>query len=73
MIDEIENLILKEVNEMKMPGFNAEASLYKTSERYHMVVPLSQTEEAIYPQLVDKECFDDCHVKCIMKHCPQGG
>jgi hypothetical protein len=58
---------------MNMPGFNAEPSLYKTSERYQMVLPQSQDPEAIYPQLIDKDCFDECHVKCIMKHCPEGG
>lgn len=36
---------------MNIPGFNADASLYKTTERYQMAVPLSQDPEAIYPQL----------------------
>ena len=57
---------------MNFPGFSAEHSLYKTSERYQMV-PLSQASEAIHPQLIDKQCFNECHLKCIEEHCPGGG
>jgi len=65
---------------MNIPGFTAEASLYKTSERYHMAVRLSQAPEAIYlqvgPKGVDKECFWDCYEDCIgpcTKHCHEQG
>jgi hypothetical protein len=71
MIVESENLN-KGVNEMNFPGFNADASFYKTSGRYQMV-SLSQASEAIHAQFIDKKCFDECHLKCIEKHCPEGG
>jgi hypothetical protein len=37
---------------MKIPRFTAEASLYTTEERYHMVQIISQSEGAIQPALI---------------------
>ena len=34
---------------MNMPGFNAEASLYRTRRHYQMAGNLTQTDAAIYP------------------------
>jgi hypothetical protein len=47
---------------MKMPGFTAEASVYKTSERYHALVAVShyQTDGAILPASCMGECMYDC-------------
>ena len=35
---------------MKMPGFNAETSLYKTSRHYHMAATGSATAAGVLPQ-----------------------
>jgi hypothetical protein len=50
---------------MNMPGFTAEASVYKTSERYHVLVAVShyQTDGAILPASCYGECMYDCLVK----------
>jgi hypothetical protein len=52
----------KEVIKMNMPGFTAEASVYKTSERYHALVAVShyQTDGAILPASCMGECMYDC-------------
>jgi hypothetical protein len=34
---------------MNMPGFTAEASLYRTSAHYHLVTNLGQAEGGIHP------------------------
>ena len=47
---------------MKMPGFNAESSLYRTSGRYHMVYFFGQANGAIHPA---DTCFDRCMDACI--------
>jgi hypothetical protein len=57
---------------MKMPGFNADGSLYKASERYAAVTSFAQTERAIHPQNIDKKCYEDCYEDCIgpcTEHC----
>jgi hypothetical protein len=47
---------------MNMPGFTAEASVYKTSERYHALAAVShyQTDGAILPASCIGECMYDC-------------
>ena len=47
---------------MNMPGFTAEASVYKTSERYHALVVVShhQTDGAIRPASCYIDCMSDC-------------
>ena len=50
---------------MNMPGFNADGSLYKASERYAAVTSFAQTERAIHPQM-DKKCYEDCYEDCII-------
>jgi hypothetical protein len=49
---------------MKIPGFTAEASVYKTSERHHLPVAFAhhQTAGAIRPASVScrSECMHDC-------------
>ena len=39
----------KEVSEMNMPGFTAEASLYKTSECYHIAGTRDQADGTVHP------------------------
>ncbi len=54
---------------MNIPGFNADTSLYTTSERYAAVTPFAQTEKAIHPQVgpkgVNKKCYWDCYYGCL--------
>ena len=54
---------------MNMPGFNADGSLDKASERYAAVTSFAQTERAIHPQIgpkgVDKKCYWDCYYDCV--------
>jgi hypothetical protein len=47
---------------MKIPGFTAEASVVKTSERYHALVAVAhhQTDGAIRPASCRSECMRDC-------------
>ena len=47
---------------MNMAGFTAEASVYKTSERYHalVAVPHHQTDGAIRPASCIGECVHEC-------------
>ena len=50
---------------MNMPGFTAEASVYKTSERYHALVTVSdyQTDGAIRPA----SCMGECVYECLQE------
>jgi hypothetical protein len=49
---------------MKIPGFTAEASLYTTEERYHMVQIISQAEGAIKPAQIIGGCMSRCMRSC---------
>ena len=56
MIGDVKNIKWKEVSEMNkinMPGFTAEAWLYKTSEHHQMaqVIPALRSEGALVPQI----------------------
>jgi hypothetical protein len=69
---------------MNMPGFSAEASLYKTSGSYRMAGALGQADAAIRPAALDAECVLEwggaycrrqcgssrtCYTRCIEHHC----
>jgi hypothetical protein len=45
---------------MRMPGFTAEASAYKTSEHHPMVGDHSQAPGTIHPASCIGECFHEC-------------
>lgn len=49
---------------MNIPGFAAEASLYRTDERYQMTGRLSQEPDSIRPS----DCFSDCISNCFRLH-----
>lgn len=56
--------------EMNMPGFMAEASLYRTSEHYHLVTNPGQAEGGIHPaqfeSLVPVRCRHHFGVYCLI-------
>jgi hypothetical protein len=47
---------------MNMPRFSAEASVYKTSDRYHALMAVShhQTDGAVRPASCIGECVHEC-------------
>ena len=45
---------------MNMPGFTAEASLYKMSGNYRMIGTFDQGGEAIRPASCDRGCISYC-------------
>jgi len=46
---------------MNMPGFTAEASLYKTSRHYSMAGTVDQSSGTIYPAILrGANCFRNC-------------
>ncbi len=50
---------------MTMPGFTAEASLYKTSGHYYGLGTVGQINGVIHPaQTVDPNCFKSCFNSC---------
>ena len=51
-------------NKKNLPGFTAEASLYKTSEHYHTIGTGTFVDGAIHPAVRDPECVDNCAIKC---------
>jgi hypothetical protein len=53
----------KEVTDLNMPGFTAEASLYRVSNGYRKRRNTYQHQDAIYPAGVDFEAF------CVAGHC----
>jgi hypothetical protein len=46
---------------MNLPGFTAEASLYKTNESYRTGKSFVQFDSAILPQACDPVCLSDCY------------
>src|SRR5262245_59277353 len=66
MIVEVEQFKWKEVNEMQIPGFTAESSLYKTSGHYqavrHAINSPTQMISAISPAAISQpgEVIDVC-------------
>jgi hypothetical protein len=59
---------------MKIPGFTAEASLYKTGGCYHMTGDFAQVDVAIRPSIhCDPSCLDNCENSCPEPYeCPPG-
>ena len=55
------------MNTMNMPGFTAEVSVYRTSERYHARVAASyhQAGGAIHPAFLDRACYSECVFDCL--------
>jgi hypothetical protein len=45
---------------MRMPGFAAEASVYRTSEHYPVTRAYRQTPASIQPASCIGDCFHDC-------------
>jgi hypothetical protein len=52
---------------MNIPGFTAEASLYRESEHYRMAEAHTQDDGAIQPAYWPPQCWmpDECTVCCI--------
>lgn len=48
---------------MNMPGFTAEASLYKTSGNYRMIGTFDSVEGSV--QLAQGNCFRNCMEECV--------
>jgi len=49
---------------MNMPGFTAEASLYKMSPLYFAFRSFGQADSAVQPQSCDPTCLDNCVADC---------
>ena len=49
---------------MNMPGFSAQASLYKTSGSYRIAGALGQADTAIRPAAIDFDCAEACRSLC---------
>jgi hypothetical protein len=57
---------------MKIPGFTAETSLFKTSQSYHVARTLGQTAAAIRPAVIrDPDCVSACVDRCADSSSPQ--
>jgi hypothetical protein len=52
-----------------LPGFTAQVSLYKTSSCYFTARAHRQTGGAVYPALLDQNCFDACHDSNCVQDC----
>jgi hypothetical protein len=59
---------------MRLPGFNAESSVYKTTSQYQMAVGVFDSGQII-PQLTCSKCYCDdsgaCVQDCVIP-CPPG-
>ena len=56
------------MSKLNLPGFTAEASLYKTSGRYYGLGTVGQINEVIHPaQAGDPNCFKTCFNSCWWK------
>jgi hypothetical protein len=54
-----------EMRTMSMPGFTAEASVYRTSRHYLITQVPARAGGAIHPaSFVDPSCYVDCHLTC---------
>jgi hypothetical protein len=54
---------------MNTPLFTAEASLYRTSERYHAVAAFDQANGTIHPAQCDEQCLGDCYIELCSVRC----
>lgn len=48
------------MNTMKMPGFTAESSVYRTSGHYRMTSAFDANGGIIRPQVCDRDCAAEC-------------
>ncbi len=58
---------------MNMPGFNAEASLYRTIDCYHMIGAIHQAAGAVHAAQIgpaNPSCFVECFRECIQEGIP---
>ena len=60
------------MNVTNIPGFTAEASLYKAINPYHMIGMLQQADGVIRPAQIasDPSCFPECFRECIQEGIP---
>ncbi len=49
---------------MNVPGFTAEASLYRTSRHYHIGRTAIHAEGTIQPAIRNPRCMEDCLDMC---------
>ena len=49
---------------MHMPGFTAEASVYRTSRQYLMTEAPAQAGGTIHPAFLDRRCYTACRSTC---------
>jgi hypothetical protein len=49
---------------MNMPGFTAEATCYPTNRHNHAFGISASTDAAIYPAILDKDCYTRCRLTC---------
>ncbi len=57
------------MNNINMPGFTAEVSLYKTINHYHMIEGIHQADGTVHAAQFgdpdDPNCFEDCRDDCL--------
>ena len=49
---------------MSLPGFAADAALYRTRKRYQHAWASQTRAEGIHPAVVNQGCFDACYSNC---------
>lgn len=49
---------------MKMPGFTAESSVYRTSGHYQMTAGFDVNSGVVRPQACDPDCLSECSPSC---------
>ena len=49
---------------MKLPGFNAESSVYRTRGHYRMMSNFNTNDSAVQPQTCDLACLGECRGDC---------
>lgn len=52
------------MNTMKMPGFTAEFSVYRTSRHYQMTAGFDMNGRVVWPQACDPDCAGECSSGC---------
>jgi hypothetical protein len=58
---------------MSMPGFSADAALYKTGGHYHTTKVLRPADGNVHPaQALDWSCYKECHKHCHLKSAGPG-
>lgn len=55
------------MNENRLPGFGADASLYRGGKCYQIDGYYHRIDMNIYPALVDNECYNLCYNNCLQK------